>query len=449
MNKILKFFIVSAITTSFIACDNNYIDPITEVESGNDAAAPLITITSPSGSIIIPFTDTTTDFNFQYKVVDDIEIANVDVFLDGVKLSSTNSFLDYRIFDNSFKKNLGLGSHTFMVNATDLAGKTSTKSVTFNIDNKYTALYSGEKMFVPFVSGNVYTNLLTGQNPTVIGTPSTVSDGKSGAAYKGNTKATEFVLVVTEKFPASANLFVIADTLRDREGNVYSGDFTSVTYGSMPDTTKPKLFKTIPPGGSNKADFLNQDFYFFFDDAFNREDVKTGISFTDTLGRGVKFNTLFPDDASLVVTPSQKLEPQKDYIIKIDLSKFKDAAGNGYDSVYQYKFKTINGLDFTGVTGSILNAYFSKNPVLVLDGTGREKKTYKKPVNKNNFSFERVEAGKYFLWCFYDADSSGTYSYGSSNPFQPSEEFLFYSDTLNLKPRWTVTDVNFILEERR
>jgi len=268
-------------------------------------------------------------------------------------------------------------------------------------------------------------------------------------AYKGNTKATEFVLVVTEKFPASANLFVIADTLRDREGNVYSGDFTSVTYGSMPDTTKPKLFKTIPPGGSNKADFLNQDFYFFFDDAFNREDVKTGISFTDTLGRGVKFNTLFPDDASLVVTPSQKLEPQKDYIIKIDLSKFKDAAGNGYDSVYQYKFKTINGLDFTGVTGTILNAYFSKNPVLVLDGTGREKKTYKKPVNKNNFSFERVEAGKYFLWCFYDTDSSGTYSYGSSNPFQPSEEFFFYSDTLNLKPRWTVTDVNFILEERR
>ena len=189
MNKILKFFIVSAITTSFIACDNNYIDPITEVESGNDAAAPLITITSPSGSIIIPFTDTTTDFNFQYKVVDDIEIANVDVFLDGVKLSSTNSFLDYRIFDNSFKKNLGLGSHTFMVNATDLAGKTSTKSVAFNIDSKYTALYSGEKLFVPFVSGNVYTNLLTGQNPTVIGTPSTVSDGKSGAAYKGNTNS--------------------------------------------------------------------------------------------------------------------------------------------------------------------------------------------------------------------------------------------------------------------
>ena len=268
-------------------------------------------------------------------------------------------------------------------------------------------------------------------------------------AYKGNTKATEFVLVVTEKFPASANLFVIADTLRDREGNIYQGDFTSVTLGSVADTSKPKLFKTIPPGGSNKADFLNQDFYFFFDDAFNREDVKTGISLTDTLGRGVKFNTLFPDDASLVVTPSQKLEPQKDYIIKIDLSKFKDAAGNSYDSVYQYKFKTINGLDFTGVTGTILNAYFSKNPVLVLDGTGREKKTYKKPVNKNNFSFERVEAGKYFLWCFYDADSSGTYSYGSSNPFQPSEEFLFYSDTLNLKPRWTVTDVNFILEERR
>ncbi len=139
-------------------------------------------------------------------------------------------------------------------------------------------------------------------------------------------------------------------------------DFTSVTISDQPDTSKPKLFKTIPITGTNKADLLNQKFYFFFDDAFNRDIAKTGISFTDTLGRGVKFNTSFLDDASFVVTPSQKLETQKDYIISIDLSKFKDAAGNFYDSTYKYKFKTINGLDFTGVTGTISECDFFKKP---------------------------------------------------------------------------------------
>lgn len=266
-------------------------------------------------------------------------------------------------------------------------------------------------------------------------------------AYKGNTKPTEFVLVVPERFTVSDKIFVIADTLQDMDENFYAKDFTSVTISEIADTTRPKLFKTIPVAGNRNADFLNQEFYFYFDDAFNREAEKIGISLQDTLKRPVKFDVTFPDDASFKITPAQRLEPQKDYVIKIDFSKFRDAAGNYYDSVYQYKFKTINGLDFTGVTGIISNANFSQNPVFVLEGTGREKKTYKQTVNKNNFSFERVEAGKYFLWCFYDTDSSGTYSYGTANPFLPSEEFFFYKDTLNLKPRWTVTDVNFELKQ--
>ena len=63
----------------------------------------------------------------------------------------------------------------------------------------------------------------------------------------------------------------------------------------------------------------------------------------------------------LQITPSQRLEPQKDYIIEFNLSKFEDAAGNSYDSVYQYKFKTISGLDFTGATGVLLNIGLSRN----------------------------------------------------------------------------------------
>ncbi|MDO8550747.1 MAG: Ig-like domain-containing protein, partial [Ignavibacteria bacterium] len=258
----------------------------------------------------------------------------------------------------------------------------------------------------------------------------------------------EFVLVISDSFPDSDRLFVIGDTLRDREGNFYTKDFTAVTISNVTDTTKPKLFKTIPAAGTRDANYQNQEFYFFFDDAFNRQTAEMGISFKDTLGKSVKFNITFPDDASFKIIPAQKLEVQKDYIIEIDLSKFEDAAGNAYDSVYQYKFKTISGLDFTGVSGVVPNSNFSKNPILILEGSEREKKIYKQHLNKNTFNFERVTAGKYSLWCFYDTDSSGTYSYGSSNPFQPSEEFFFYSDTLNLKARWIVMDVNFVLKER-
>jgi hypothetical protein len=86
--------------------------------------------------------------------------------------------------------------------------------------------------------------------------------------------------------------------------------------------------------------------------------------------------------------------------------------------------------------------------VLVLEGSDKGKKSYRKAVNKGDFSFERVSAGKYTLWGFYDTDSNNTYSYGSPDPFEHSEEFFFYPDTLILKPRWTVTDINFVLKER-
>lgn len=268
-------------------------------------------------------------------------------------------------------------------------------------------------------------------------------------AFKGNTKATEFVLVISEKFPDSDQLYIIADTLRDRAGNFYTNDFTSITLSYAPDTTKPGIFKTIPAAGTSSADYLNQEFYFFFNDAFNNLTAETGISFKDTLGKTIMYNLFFIDDASFKIIVDQRLEPQKDYIIEIDLSKFEDAAGNSFDSVYQYKFKTISGLDFTGVSGTVSNVDLSKNPLLVLEGTEREKKIYKQSLLKNNFSFERVAAGKYSFWCFYDIDSSGTYSSGITNPFHHSEEFFFYPDTLELKPRWTQTDVKFELRKRK
>lgn len=187
MKNIIKLtFAAVSLFTMTTACEDGYIDDISQIAQGEDKLAPVITINSPSGNVTIPFTDITTDFKFDYKVSDDIEIASVEILVDGTVQKSYSSFLDYRTYSEIYTKNLGLGNHTFTVNAKDLTGKTSTKTVTFNIDNKYTALY-GEKFYIPFFAGNVFTDLLSGANPTVVGTPSTISGGKSGAAFQGAT----------------------------------------------------------------------------------------------------------------------------------------------------------------------------------------------------------------------------------------------------------------------
>ncbi len=197
------------------------------------------------------------------------------------------------------------------------------------------------------------------------------------------------------------------------------------------------------PENNSTVDFIDPKIKFYFNDGFRKEDIQRNITFTDTLNKGVPFKISYDDDATLVVSPLKKLITEKDYIIKLDLNAFVDAAGNRQDSIYEFRFNTISGLDFTGVNGKLLNVHFHKNPVLVLENIEDKKLKYQKNVSEEDFTFERVEAGKYLLWCYFDEDSNYQYSYGWPDPIKFSERFSVYSDTLKLKPRWVITDVLF------
>lgn len=190
MKNIIKltFAAVTLLTVS-TACSEGYIDDITQVAAGEDKLAPTINILSPNVvKTLIPPKDNTTDAIFEYTVSDDIEIAQIDVFLDGSKISTHNNFLDYRNYKESLSKNLGLGDHTIKIDAKDTSGKVSTKSFTFNITNIYTPLFDGEKAYFAFFTGNSrFTEYLSVKDATVVGNPTTISGGKAGAAYQGAT----------------------------------------------------------------------------------------------------------------------------------------------------------------------------------------------------------------------------------------------------------------------
>jgi hypothetical protein len=261
-------------------------------------------------------------------------------------------------------------------------------------------------------------------------------------AFKGRTKPEEMVLVVEERITADKNYFLFVDSIINTRDYVHRNDFSTLTVSQKPDSTAPVMISTIPKEKSF-SEFVKPEFKFIFDDAVQRENLFNKITFTDTLGRSVNFGTEFPDDATIMVKSSEDLKPEKDYIIRIDLNSVVDAAGNKIDSVYEYRFKTISGMEFTGVSGKILNVNFVDHPVLVLENISNTELTYLQNVTKESFEFKRVEPGKYFLWCFLDADEDKEYNFGWPDPVQNSERFSFYPDTLDLRARWEVTDVIF------
>ena len=275
-------------------------------------------------------------------------------------------------------------------------------------------IMTDERHIFVTVTEKIDNDLLTSDNFYVIDSTTNKESGISFVFIKQG-KFDEIVLVPEINLERDNNVFLIAKVLKDTVDNKYENDFVQLTVSNRPDTIPANVTASEPKNYST-IDFINPKIKIYFDDGFRKEDIQRNITFTDTLNKGVPFKISYDDDATLVITPLKELTAEKDYIINLDLNAFVDAAGNKQDSTYEFKFSTISGLDFTGVNGKILNVHFHKNPVLVLENIDNKKLKYQTIVSEEDFTFERVEAGKYMLWCFFDEDSNYQYTYGWPDP---------------------------------
>ncbi len=259
--------------------------------------------------------------------------------------------------------------------------------------------------------------------------------------FKGRAKEKELILAIKDSLSLDAQCYLRAVNIRDEAKNITPFDVVSLTVSDRVDTTAPTLINTSPTERSDAVDFLNTEITFRFDNEFDVEGLKSKLLFVDTLGNKVDFTLSKIDDASFVIRANQKLKSLETYAVIFNFNNVVDAAGNKTDSLYQFKFKTFNGLNFTGFSGLVQNADSTKNPILVLQHKTNKDQSYSKHLNREGkFAFTRIEPGKYTLYCFYDADNDGKHSPGFPFPFKPSEEIKYCPQEINLPPRWEVTD---------
>ena len=214
----------------FYACDQG-IDAITQIDPGTDATAPQVKVNYPTEGVKIKVLEVVTSIAIDFEVTDDIEIAKVDVMLDGSNIGTFSSFKDYRRFlvkDLVYDK-LTDGAHELSVSATDLEGKTSVTTVNFEKEPAYTPLFAGETFYMPFDGDNF--DLVGLKQAEKVGTPGFAGEGLIGTnAYKGATDAyltyptagllgTEFTAAFWYKVDASpdrAGILTIGDDADDR-----------------------------------------------------------------------------------------------------------------------------------------------------------------------------------------------------------------------------------------
>ncbi|PIF00076.1 MAG: hypothetical protein CR994_07745 [Maribacter sp.] len=223
--KTIKHIFASWLAVLFLyGCDQG-IDDITEVAPGTDVTAPQITVNSPTEGLSIKVFEEVTALDVDLEVTDDIEIASIEVLLNGTEIAKFSSFKDYRrVLEEFTYGNLVDGNHKLTVKATDIEGKTTTVEVNFSKEPPYVSMLDGESFYMPF-DGD-YRDQISFGVATEIGMPGFSSSGYSGiGAYKGTTDS-----YIT--FPAgellsdefSAAFWYKVDANPDRAGILVVGD---------------------------------------------------------------------------------------------------------------------------------------------------------------------------------------------------------------------------------
>lgn len=259
--------------------------------------------------------------------------------------------------------------------------------------------------------------------------------------FKGKSKRKQYVLAVKDSLNPDNEYFLNYPSFVDNKGNRGDGGSLHFVASDRPDTNKPMMFDFYTYSDDKKLEFSKGRFEIKFDDGVEFNKIGKNISLNFGQDKSYQLSVDKIDDGTFLVKVLNILPPDADLELKINMSDLPDISGNIIDSTFTVKIKTNNDLDFTGASGIVIGIDSAANVYTILRSDDN-KQVYKAHLDSvNSFNFEKVKPAKYLLWAFVDSDSSGDYSYGKPFPFEKSERFTVYPDTLNLRARWPVGDI--------
>ncbi|MBI9070287.1 MAG: Ig-like domain-containing protein [Melioribacteraceae bacterium] len=260
--------------------------------------------------------------------------------------------------------------------------------------------------------------------------------------YKGKSKAKEIFLAFKDSLKEENVYHLFVSNFEDRFGNANKKESISFAVNTSADTVPVKLSRFTTEFEKNQIDNLYPKVTFEYIDGFDNSKLDEAISIIDDKDNKLEFSVYPWDNAKFEIKLKEKIKAKSEIKVLIDMNKMPDALGNIEDSVYTYNFTAIDGLDFSGASGTVSDS--SKNIILLLEEINK-KESYTQKVIQNKFEFKRIKPGKYFLWGFNDKDSNNVLNKGDILNTELAERFFYYPDTLNLRARWPVGKINFEL----
>ena len=218
-------------------------------------------------------------------------------------------------------------------------------------------------------------------------------------------------------------------------------EMDSIEYKYKDDETKPEIVNFLPSG---KAQLLEQlEILSLFSEPL---DTSTISDETFTLWNKdeetIPLKLIWRNPLLLELVPDTLVEGEK-YTLKILDFELSDPSGNLIgDSLSEKTIRVYNTENMGSISGTInIELDNEKGFPVVLNFENTGGKDYTLPTDSNEFKIE-VPAGKYILSGFIDRNNNGVRDKGSVIPFDYSEVYGSFPDTINVRSRFETAEIN-------
>ncbi|MFQ6093991.1 MAG: Ig-like domain-containing protein [bacterium] len=215
-----------------------------------------------------------------------------------------------------------------------------------------------------------------------------------------------------------------------------------------PDTVPPMVVATSPPDSAQDVD-PDLKIVWALSEALDTTGLSDAFHLTAIGGEDVSGTIEWPDPATLVFVPYEKLRGRSDFLAVLDTTLVRDVAGNRLSGVGTVLFFTTLNPDTLGqISGAVGDEESLARGRLFVkaEKVGDPHRLFETALSEPGpFELQNLLPGWYSVWTFRDEDSNGRFSYGRSSPISFAEWFTWYPDTVEVRSRWETQAVDMIL----
>tara|TARA_B100000287_G_scaffold416714_1_gene451716 strand:- start:369 stop:1949 length:1581 start_codon:yes stop_codon:yes gene_type:complete len=165
------------------------------------------------------------------------------------------------------------------------------------------------------------------------------------------------------------------------------------------------------------------------------EDNRSFLLLEDSIP--IKYNTSRESPLSVNITPIENWKPKKQYYLKIYQDSFSSDYSKGLkDSLITIPFSTK---EYRGFGSLVIKSEmkFPNQMIAQLKPMDKNVSFFSSSVNSLGvINIEKLPEGDYKLFFFQDLDGDNSHSAGNFVPYQPSEWFQEYPDTVKIRTNW-------------